>query len=64
MTQRKCRYPDCGRPARTRGLCKPCHAQAVRFVRLGKTTWEKLERSGKVSKLVNRTKGFAEWLTA
>lgn len=64
MSIKKCRYPSCTRPSHCRGLCRSCHAQADRMVRRGKTTWAKLEQSGKVTKLANRTKGFAEWLIA
>lgn len=42
-----CLRPGCGRPIRSRGLCEVDYKTASKLVRDGKTTWAKLERSGK-----------------
>ena len=36
--------------ARARGLCVSCYNSAFYLVKYGRTTWEKLETSGRVSK--------------
>lgn len=43
-----CLVPTCDREARSRGLCINDYNKACRLVREGKTSWEKLERQGKV----------------
>lgn len=45
-----CRVPSCKRRVRSRGLCRNCYASAARLVRLGRTSWKKLEEEGKVDK--------------
>lgn len=37
----------CGRIAHTRGLHPACYRRAKQLVKAGKTTWAKLEASGK-----------------
>ena len=44
----KCINPHCDRTARTRGLCNACHAEACRLCAAGKTTFEELERNGRL----------------
>lgn len=43
----KCLRPGCENLEETRGLCNSCYATALRQVRLGRVTWEQLERAGK-----------------
>jgi hypothetical protein len=56
---RGCRF--CGRlPLRSRGLCQSHYQQTWRYVEVEKkTTWEKLEASGRVAKKQHE---FKEWL--
>lgn len=44
----KCLYPNCESTDRNvRGLCSNHYNMAHRLVKLGKTTWEELEKKGK-----------------
>jgi hypothetical protein len=43
-----CLRPGCDQPAKIRGLCKRDHSRAHRHVKAGKTTWEALEKAGKI----------------
>ncbi len=48
---KKCMYPHCRHPKdreRIRGLCRTCYTLTSRYVRMNITTWQKLERAGKV----------------
>ena len=40
--------PCCGKAARSRGVCHPTYTAAKRMIMRGETTWEQLERAGKV----------------
>lgn len=64
IADKKCLYPKCDRFARVRGLCSPCHAQALVLVKEGKVTWEELAKARKISKPSTyfKTKGFRDWL--
>lgn len=42
-----CLYPDCGKPAKTRGLCHNHYRVASHYVASGRTSWETLEASGR-----------------
>ena len=42
-----CLFPNCNNGIHVRGLCSKHYIAALRFVRSGKTSWEKLEKSGK-----------------
>lgn len=46
ITKIRCLYPDCLSPWRTRGLCPKHYAQLQKAVRVGETTWKKLEKKG------------------
>lgn len=48
ITDKICLVPNCGKLANAgRGLCKNHYPVAFRLVRTGKTTWTKLEKTGK-----------------
>lgn len=51
-----CKYVNINRKF-VRGLCLSCHATANKLVLRGKTTWEKLESSGKCLALPPRPVG-------
>jgi hypothetical protein len=43
----KCKTKNCERRSVVaRGLCRNCFASLARLVRMGRTTWEKLEAAG------------------
>ncbi len=44
----KCLRTDCERPSASRGLCLSCYHSAQRLVKEGRTTWDTLEKAGKV----------------
>lgn len=44
----KCIVPECGRVAKTRGLCATCYSVARQLVKDCVATWELLEAAGKV----------------
>ena len=58
----KCLNPNCKRKARTRGLCGTCYVTAYNLVKKGRTTWAKLEASGKARPPVNRGGKVTTWL--
>ncbi len=64
-TEPSCVFPPCERGVHARGLCKSCYQAAAKLVRDGKTTWEKLETSGKCKpadrKPAAKT-GLTDWL--
>ena len=63
MKTAKCLNPNCIREARARGLCAPCHVLALRLVSSGSTSWDDLERRGRVAPPKRRyTKGTMGWL--
>lgn len=41
-----CLTPECDRAAHARGLCRVCYAVALREVKAGRTTWQRLEAAG------------------
>jgi len=43
-----CLYPDCNKVSDARGLCKNHYVTAYTLVQKGKTTWETLEKNGKI----------------
>lgn len=43
---RLCLIKECGREAKTRGLCQSCYNALRVRVRDGKVTWEQLEEAG------------------
>jgi len=63
MTNNKtCIYPDCPSEFYSRGLCIKHYGVARRLVNASKTTWEKLEASGKVLKCGPRgVRGLDKW---
>ena len=60
----KCLNPNCGRKPVCRGLCHPCYVAAHHLVKTGQTTWEKLEKTGRVKPTGKRgPKGIvSSWL--
>jgi hypothetical protein len=42
-----CLRPDCGKPAKHRGLCVNCYQSARLLVSKNKTTWDVLVAAGK-----------------
>lgn len=42
-----CLKPNCGKVATSRGLCPSCYRVARMLVKEHKTTWEKLEQTGR-----------------
>lgn len=44
----KCMFPNCSNTEYARGLCAACYSSARRLVLTNRTSWEKLERDGKV----------------
>ena len=61
MNKGMCLNPECKIEARVRGLCDSCYNAAGRLVREEKTSWEKLEKAGKVRPHKTKTKR-TEWL--
>lgn len=57
MEIQTCLRPDCGRPAKVRGLCAKCYGCARNAVATKKTTWSALVKAGKV--LAAKSKGNA-----
>lgn len=47
-----CLRPGCGAKRRTRGLCEACYRIALTLTRAKRTTWEKLEAAGRITKMV------------
>jgi len=43
-----CITPGCDGKFHAKGICKQCYEVAVRLVRDGRTSWQKLEKEGKV----------------
>lgn len=41
-----CLTPDCGEPAKWKGLCPDCYGGAKTLIEAGETTWEKLQLLG------------------
>ena len=60
MPKKICIVPECNTIATTRGNCDTHYQQAHRLVRDKKTTWEELEKNGKV-KSSNRSKKSEDW---
>lgn len=54
----RCRRPSCKRDAVCRGLCRSCYQAAFTLVTSGVTTWEHLERRGKVDEPRASAKGW------
>ncbi len=55
-----CLTPNCGLPAKTRGLCAPCYSAARLRVSSGLTSWEELEANGlTLSSRANPSNAFA-----
>lgn len=46
----KCNVPECGNLGTVRGLCQTHYNGAVRLIKKGLTSWERLEAEGKVLK--------------
>ena len=60
-----CIIHDCGRPAVSRGLCRPCYYAARRLIELGETCWLELEKAGLALPLHGKTRGpFGEAFAA
>ncbi len=49
-----CLAPSCSHKVTTRGLCAAHYAFAYRLVKEGKTTWEKLEKRGRITPPLRR----------
>lgn len=47
--KKPCLRPNCGRPAHSRGLCRYCYKAADTLIKQGRTTWERLEKRGRIS---------------
>jgi len=47
MKIKKCLFPECPNPERTRGLCHNHYQTAAKLVRTSQVSWEELEVSGK-----------------
>jgi hypothetical protein len=59
----KCLNPSCLMKSGTRGLCSSCYQSARLLIASGKTTWEKLEASGRTKPTKGICGGHAgEWL--
>ena len=43
----ECLFPECTQPGHCRGLCITHYTSAARYVKLGRASWETLERLGK-----------------
>lgn len=59
MKKSKCLKPNCGRESKSRGLCLKDYKAAAKLIKAGETTWEKLEKAGKVAALVRASS--KEW---
>lgn len=59
----KCLNPHCARTVRARGLCDICYQTAYMHVRLGKTSWDALQKAGKLLPKKQRASSkSSEWL--
>lgn len=62
----KCLNPKCEHQATTRGLCPNCYGCARRYVTIGKTTWQKLEKLGRCAPAAARAESQSgakkDWL--
>ena len=64
----KCLYDKCQSKEHSRGLCCKHYNRVMVFIKKGLTTWEELEKKGKVRHklykrtLNNQTKEFTRWL--
>lgn len=53
-----CIVEGCTRRGFTRGCCEPCYQTAQKYVKLGRTTWKRLEELGLVRAPRNNGKKF------
>jgi hypothetical protein len=44
----RCKVPHCERDSECRGLCRSCYQSAYLLVSAGVTSWDELEKRGKV----------------
>lgn len=58
---KSCLYPGCTSSPITRGLCKIHYQYAYRLVQGGKTTWEQLEKEGKVAPKSKKVEEITNW---
>lgn len=59
----ECLVPQCDREVRSRGLCSGHYGAARHYVARGKTTWERLEATGKSLPLRDgKNSEFGAWL--
>lgn len=57
-----CITPGCGNKDRSRGLCVNCYNTARNLVKVGRVTWEALEKKGKSKPLVRESgKTLTHW---
>jgi len=61
MPKRNCLYPSCSDPPSTRGLCKLHYQHAYRLVQGGETTWDQLEKDGKIAPSGSRAGEASDW---
>ena len=54
-----CIVPDCRRASYCRGICHSHYNSATKLIERKQTTWDKLEKSGKVEPTHNR-KGYGK----
>jgi hypothetical protein len=57
-------YPECGSGhVVAKGLCQKHYQVAFNLVKRGRTTWDELERQGKVRQKIRRDGSYANWFT-
>lgn len=60
-TDYSCLVPKCKTESKTRGLCATHYMYAHRLVARGKTSWEQLEREGKVLASHSNPNPIKDW---
>lgn len=64
VSAHSCKFPDCEKKANARGLCDVHYTHAYLMVKRKKTTWDKLEKAGKVNPKIEKPAKptFKDWL--
>lgn len=63
MSENPCLVPECGRNARTRGLCDRHYMYLCHKIKNGITTWDEVVKNGKALPRMNTRSGTqSSWL--
>jgi len=61
---KKCLYPDCDIPERTKGLCHKHYANAAYHVSRGRVTWDELVADGKATRSIKNLRIAMNWFVS